>query len=438
LRISAAGPVNGWAFTAGQPVLAVLISRQDLRSIVLVLLAATLASLLSRLHRRVVLPTVVVEIVLGIVIGPQALGIADVNSHLELLSNFGLAFLFFVAGLEVVEKKVARELLSLGTIGWIISLAIALVVGLLLQQAGVGAEWWVLGIALCTTALGVLVPILSDAGLLPRPFGSAVLATGIAGEFWPIIFISVFLTGAYGALVEILLLLAFGAVVFLAATVVLSARPPAVVRVLQETVNTSGQTAVRASMCLLTALVLLSRDAGFDFVLGAFAAGLVVGLALDSPEGEAVRLRLEGIGFGFLIPTYFVTTGMTFDLKGFLTPTGLGFALLFLALFLVIRGASALLWARTLPTREVVGLALCGATGLPLIVAIVGITADRGAIASDVGASLIGAGMASVLLYPLLTTLLVRPRGFAGDSEELAAPLSRWAQEGGPAGPTPR
>jgi Kef-type K+ transport system membrane component KefB len=395
-------------------VLAAVITEPELRSVVLVLLASTLGALLSRLQGRIVLPTVVVEIALGVVIGPQVLGIASVNAYVDVLSKFGLAFLFFVAGFEVVEAKVARRLVGLGTIGWTISLAIALVAGWLLQRAGLDAEWWLLGVALCTTSLGMLVPILSDTGLLPTPFGSAVLGTGIAGEFWPIVAISIFLTGAYGAAKEVLLLVAFGAVVLLAAATVLSARPPAVVRVLQETVYTTGQTAVRGSIFVLSALVLLATDAGFDFVLGAFAAGLVVGLVLDSPEGEAVQLRLEGIGFGLLIPIYFVATGMTFALDSLLSARGLALVALFLLLFLVVRGASALLWRKMLDPRETVALALCGATELPLIVAIVAIGAQSGAVSPSVGAPLVGAGMVSVLLYPLLATLLAGRVGEAG------------------------
>jgi Kef-type K+ transport system membrane component KefB len=164
------------------------------------------------------------------------------------------------------------------------------------------------------------------------------------------------------------------------------------------------------SLLVLAALVLLANDVGFDFVLGAFAAGLIVGLALDSPEGEVVRMRLEGIGFGFLIPIYFVVTGINFDLDSLLTATGLALAALFLALLVVVRGLPSLLWLRELGTRRTLCLALLGATGLPLIVAIVGIGTDSGAIDPDVGASLIGAGMVSVLLFPLLAIRIVGRR----------------------------
>jgi Kef-type K+ transport system membrane component KefB len=397
------------------------VSRPDVGSLVLVLFASSLGAILSRLHHRVVLPTVVVEIVLGIVIGREALDIAEVDAYIEFLANIGLVFLFFFAGLEVVEKRVPRRELARGTGGWAISIGIGLVVGALLREGGLDAEGWLLGVALATTALGALVPILSDAGLLASPLGTAVLGTGVAGEFWPIVVISVFLTGVYGALAEVLLLLAFGALVAIAAATALRARPPRVLRVLQETVHTTGQAAVRLSVFVLAALVLLANDVGFDFVLGAFAAGLVVGLALDTPEGEVVRMRLEGIGFGFLIPIYFVVTGMTFDLDSLLTMTGLALAALFLALLLVVRGASSLLWLRELGPQRTLSLALFGATGLPLIVAIVGIGTDRGAIEADVGASLVGAGMISVLVFPLLGSAIAGPGPATEPTERISA-----------------
>ena len=390
----------------------------DAGSLVLVLAASSAGAILSRLHHRVVLPTVVLEIVLGILIGPEGFGLAKIDSHIDFLANLGLVFLFFFAGLELIEQRVARRSLVRGTIGWAVSLAIGIAIGLVLHQAGLDAEAWLLGVALSTTALGTLVPILADALLLPTPLGSAVLGAGVSGEFWPIVVISIFLTGAYGAATETLLLLVFSVVVLGAASAALRARPPRVVRVLQHTVHTTGQAAVRLSVFILAGLVFLSIEVGFDFVLGAFAGGLVVGLALGSPEAAPVRMRLEGIGFGFLIPIYFVVTGMNFDLDSLLTATGLGLAALFLGLFVVVRGTPSLIWLEDLGPRRTLSLALCAATGLPLIVAIVGIGMKNGAIAADVGTSLIGAGMISVLVLPLLATSIAsRESSNRGDAD---------------------
>ena len=379
-------------------------SQVELRSIVLVLAASSTAAIVSRLHSRIVVPAVVVEVLLGILIGPEVLHIAPLNQYLVFLSDVGLAFLFFFAGLEVVEQHVPRSSLQRGTGGWLISIVVGLAAGYALHAAGVDGEGWLLGIAVATTALGTLVPILSDAHLLPTDLGAAVLGTGVAGEFWPIVVISIFLTGVYGAATEVILLIAFGGVVALAAVVTLRTRQPRLLRVLQETVHTTGQAAVRLSVLLLAALILLTRAVGFDYVLGAFAAGLVTGLALDSPEGKEVQVRLEGIGFGFVIPIYFVVTGMTFDVDGLLTPSGVGLGLLFLALMFVVRGASAVLWLRELGARETASLAFFGATQLALVVAVVTIGTGRHAISSTVGAALIGAGMITVLVFPIVGT----------------------------------
>ena len=270
--------------TALIPLAAAADNNLDAGSLVLVLAAASGGAILSRLHSRVILPTVVLEILLGILIGPEGLGWADIDTYVDFLANFGLVFLFFFAGIELVEHRVARRSLVRGTAGWAISIAIGIAIGFALNGAGVDSEAWLLGVALSTTALGTLVPILADANLLPTTLGSAVLGAGVAGEFWPILVVSIFLTGAYGALTETVLLLVFGVIVLLAAAGALRARPPRVVRVLQQTVDTTGQAAVRLSVFTLAGLVFISVEAGFDFVLGAFAGGLVVGLALSTAD----------------------------------------------------------------------------------------------------------------------------------------------------------
>ena len=372
------------------------VTSEQLRSLVLVLAASAAAAFLSRIGPRLVLPTVVVEIVLGILIGPEVLDWASEGTYIQFLANFGLALLFFFAGLEVIEKHVPRQAIVRGSLGWTISIG--------------------LGIAVGTTALGTLVPILSDSGILPTPVGTAVLGTGVAGEFWPITIMSVFLTGVYGAVAELALLVVFGVITIGTAFLAMRARPPRIVAILRETLHSTGQAAVRLSIALIAALVLLAHDVGFDFVLGAFAAGLIVGLVLDNPDGGVVRMRLEGIGFGFLIPIYFVATGLTFDLDSVLTARGLGLAALFLALLLVVRGTPAVLWLRDLGPRGAGSVAFFGATQLPLVVAIVGIGMTKGAIDSDVAASLIGAAMISVLVYPLIATAMAGAQEWEPDA----------------------
>jgi Kef-type K+ transport system membrane component KefB len=380
----------------------------DLVSIALVACAAAVATIVSRLSSRLILPTVVVEIALGILIGPDVLDLAKTDPYIEFLSAFGLVFLFFLAGIEVIHSAVPRRLLTRGSLGWGVSIALGAAAGFALEAAGVPASGWLLAVALATTALGTLVPILSDAGVLPSPLGQNTLGAAVAGEFWPIVVISLFLTGAHATAASIVLLFVFGVVVASAAAFAVHFQPPRLIEMARETVNKSGQLAVRLSIALLALLVLLADKLNFDFVLGAFAAGLIIGLVTEGETGEQVLPRITTIGYGLLIPIFFIATGMDFDLDGLLTGTGLMLGGVFLGLLLVTRGAAALLAARDLGARGTVALALFSATGLPLIVAVIEVGEERGEISSDVAAALVGAGMASVLIYPLLGLLLAR------------------------------
>lgn len=381
----------------------------DLVSLTLVLCAGAVATIASRVSARLILPTVVVEILLGIIIGPQVLDLAEADQYLEFLSGLGLVFLFFLAGIEVIHSGVPRRLLVRGSLGWGISIALGAAAGFALEAAGVPASGWLIAVALATTALGTLMPILQDAGVLPTPLGQNILGAAVAGEFWPIVVISLFLTGAHATTASIVLLLGFGLVVAGAAGLAVHLRPPRILTIITETVNKSGQLAVRLAVATLALLVLLADELDFDFVLGAFAAGLVVGLVTRGETGESVLPRISTIGYGFLIPVFFVVTGMDFDLDGLLTGVGLSLAVVFLALFLVTRGSAALLSAREVGARKTASLALFSATGLPLIVAVIEVGEERGEIDTHVAAALVGAGMTSVLLYPLLGLLLARP-----------------------------
>ncbi|MET1010450.1 MAG: cation:proton antiporter [Gaiellaceae bacterium] len=391
----------------------------DLISLALIFCAAALATIVSQLDPRLVLPTVVVEIALGILMGPEVLDIANVDPYIVFLSDFGLVVLFFLAGVEVIHSNVPRRLLARGTFGWGISLVLGAIAGFALEAAGVGASGWLIAVAVATTALGTLMPILSDAGVLRSPLGQNTLASAVAGEFWPIVVISLFLTGAHATAASIVLLIGFGLIVAGAAGIAVHFQPPRILTIVRETVDKSGQLAVRLSVALLAVLVVLAEELDFDFVLGAFAAGLVIGLVTQGETGEQVLPRIATIGYGFLIPVFFIVTGIEFDLDALLTGAGLALAALFLGIFLVTRGSSALLSLRELGARGTTALALFSATGLPLIVAVIEVGEDRGEIDSDVAAALIGAGMASVLLYPLLGLLVCRAsytkQEFAGD-----------------------
>jgi Kef-type K+ transport system membrane component KefB len=382
----------------------------ELHSLLLIFTVAAVAPLLCEWLPWVRLPLVVAEIGLGVLLGPQVLGWAATGPTVHVLANFGLASLFFLAGFEINFPAIRGLPLLLGALGWLASLVVCLGVGLGLQGCGVVDSGLIVGAALATTALGTLMPILRDARELPTRFGAYAVASGAMGEFGPIILIALVLSSGeseHGG--SLLLMVAFTAVIVAGAYVALRFRPPQIVVLLQEKMHTSAQLPVRLAILVLASLVILARDLGLDSILGAMAAGVVVALASPGEYGEALRHKLEGIGFGFLVPIFFVTTGLRFDLEA-LTSSRLALLQLplFLVLFLVVRGLPALLLDREMDLRSRIALGLLSATQLPLVIAIAEIGVRSGQLKQETAASLVGAGMASVLLFPVVALALRR------------------------------
>lgn len=377
---------------------------QELRYLLIIVAMAALAPILAELPKRLRGPVVVAEITLGILIGPQVLGFAKPEGLVEFMSSLGLIFLFFLAGLEIDFGRIRGRPLKLGAWGWVLSATIALTIAGTLKATGFVISELLVGIALCTTAIGTLMPILRDAGELETPFGPFVLAAGATGEFGPLMLMSVFLSTGERPIEVIALLIVFLVVSLAAAAVALRARPPRIIIAIQRTMRTSAQLALRLSLVVLFGLAYLAYELGFDVILGAFAAGLVVGLVTKGDEAEELRFKFEGIGFGFLIPIFFVVTGMEFDLDALFTDASTLLRLpLFLGLFLIIRGLPAtLLYRDVLASPNRVALAFYSATALPLVVAVTTIGVETDRMSSENAAALVGAAMVSVLVYPLV------------------------------------
>jgi Kef-type K+ transport system membrane component KefB len=382
----------------------------ELHSLLLIFTIAAVAPLLCEWVPWVRLPLVVAEIGLGILVGPQGLKWAAAGPTIEVLANFGLAFLFFLAGFEIDFPAIRGRPLLLAALGWLASLAVCLAVGRGLQACGLVDSGLIVGAALATTALGTLMPILRDARELPTRFGAYAVASGAMGEFGPIVLIALVLSPGEGERgMSLAFMLFFTAIIVAGAYVALRFRPPRVVLLLQEKMHTSAQLPVRLAVLVLACLVILARNLGLDAILGAMAAGIVVALASPGKHGEELRHKLEGIGFGFFVPIFFVTTGLRYDLHALLSSR---LALLqlpmFLGLFLVVRGLPALLVRRELDLRSRIALGLFSATQLPLVVAIAEIGVRSGRLKEETAASLVGAGMASVLLFPVAALALRR------------------------------
>lgn len=369
---------------------------------------AVLAPLLARAVRPALrVPIIVFELLLGILIGPALLGWVEPGIVLERLSDFGLAMLFFLAGTEIDFAAMKGKPLMRGTLGWILSVAAGIGVGFFFAP---GEGMVVIGIALSSTALGTLMPILRDAGELGTPFGRAVSAIGAVGEFLPLIAISVFLS-TRSAPIAAAVLIAFVVLAGIVIETAHRARHGWLHRVVRASLHTSEQFGVRFVVMLLAALVGLSVFLDLDMLLGAFVAGAVWRIIMaNAPkkDAEAVESKIEAVAFGLLIPIFFLYTGVTFDLDALLaSPSSLALVPLFLLALLVIRGASAQLSAPAGMTPSDRGaLGLLAATGLPIIVAVTAVGVDEKLLDSATAAALVGAGMLSVLLYPLIAMML--------------------------------
>ncbi|GAA1981760.1 cation:proton antiporter [Microbacterium pumilum] len=373
-------------------------------TLLIVPLLAVLAPLLARgLGRWVRVPIVVFELLLGIILGPSILGWAQPDEFIATLSQYGLAMLFFMAGSEIEFAVFRGRTGRNAVVGWILSLVAGVAVGWLLAP-GEGAV--IIGVALCSTALGTILPILRDAGELRTPFGRATGAVGAVGEFGPLIAISIFLGGRDPDISTIVLIL-YGAIAALAIWLAFKLPRGAMHRFVNATLHTSGQFAIRVVLLILAALIAVSIVLDLDMLLGAFTAGVVWRLIMrdaDEADRKAVESKVEAVAFGFLVPVFFVYTGVTFNLEALLEQPVLFLLLpVVLVLLLVVRGLPSMLAAPEGATRpERVSLALLGATALPIIVAVTAIGVDEKILSTANAALLVGGGMLSVLLFPLL------------------------------------
>jgi len=367
----------------------------------IVAVSAIAAITVAMVPKRFAPPVVVVELMLGILIGPEILGLAHSDDFIEFFANLGLGMLFFFAGYEIDFQRIKGKPMELGAAGWLLSVILAYGLGGILAAAGIVVSFLYTGSAMATTAIGTLIPILRDNGELKTRFGTHLLAAGGAGEFGPILLVTLVLSTT-NPFREAGILLVFVALAIALALV--SVRYawrgwPA----LERTFEASSQLAVRVTVVLVFGLVLLAGKLGLDILLGGFVAGMITRLALQGHELQIFESKLTAVGFGFFVPFFFVTSGIEFDLAALGSAEAIAKLVLFLGLFLVVRGVPAMLLYRgVLSARERAALAFYCATELPLVVAITTIAIDEGHMKTSTAAGLVGAAMLSTLIYPFV------------------------------------
>jgi Kef-type K+ transport system membrane component KefB len=377
------------------------------RGLETLLVAATIAALAPMVVALLPgprIPQVVVLLAGGVLVGPQVLGWAD-REAIDLLANVGLGFLFLMAGYELDPRLFRERAGRLAIVAWLLTVAIAAAIVGVLAASGFVRAFVPVALGLTTTALGTLLPILRDNDMLGGRFGRYLLAAGAVGELFPIFAIALFL-GASNKFVALASLAAVGVLAVVLSFVPRLVRGNRLGRILLEGEGATAQTYVRWTVVLLLLLLVIAQEFGLDVVLGAFLAGIV--LRRWAPgDVHALEAKLDAIGYGFFIPLFFVASGMTLDIRSIAeAPLRL---LVFFVLLLVVRGVPALfLYRRDLPPAQRVEMMFLTATALPLLVALAEIGLRNGTMLRENAAALVGAGVLSVLVFPMVAVMVQR------------------------------
>ena len=381
-------------------------------NLLIVVAVAVAAPLVIGFAPRLRTPAVVLEIIGGIIIGPSVLGWVHVDLPVQILALFGLAFLLFLAGLEIDVHRLRGRLLRFAVLGYLVTLVLGYGAGASFAAAGWVSQPLLLAIALSATSLGLVVPVLKDAGQVGSAVGQTALAAASIADFAAIVLLSLFFSSSGGSTgAKIVVLGAFAGLVAATGLAVSgAARSMRLGQVLVRLQDTTAEIRVRFAVLLLVAFTALAERFGLESILGAFLAGAIVGLVnRDAASHPHFRTKLEAIGYGFLIPVFFVTSGVRLDLAGLLhTPSALARVPLFLLALLVVRGVPALLGLSANGPRSTLALGLLQATSLPFLVTATQIGVTLGKITPVTAAALVCAGLLSVLIFPLLALSLLR------------------------------
>ncbi|MGH2723497.1 MAG: cation:proton antiporter [Actinomycetota bacterium] len=381
----------------------------------LVTAVAFASPILAGLVPRLRLPDPVLEIVLGILIGPAVLGWVSVDGPIRILSQIGLAFLLFLAGFEIDYHELHGRMPRIAALAFAFSLMLAVVAGLGLAAGGLVETPLIVAVILVATSLGLVVPVLKDAGFARTEFGQLALAGASIAEFGAVVLLSLLFSThqATGTGTKVLLLAGVAALTLLVARVLARAgRSVRVSGVLVRLQDTTAQIRIRAAMLLLLGFVALVEGLGQEAILGAFIAGGILKI-VDQDMVRAhpmFRIKLDALGYGFLIPVFFVTSGLTFDLAALADGPALARVPVFLVVLLLVRGVPAFLYRRLVGGRRALAAGFLQATSLTFIVAAAQIGRSLGRLGSETAAALIAAGLLSVILFPPSALGLLRRR----------------------------
>ncbi|HUJ11163.1 MAG TPA: monovalent cation:proton antiporter family protein [Verrucomicrobiae bacterium] len=393
--------------------------------LVVVLLALTVPLALTRL-RRIQLPIVVGEILAGIVVGRSGFGlVAHEDPLLKLLAELGFVFLMFLSGMEVdfsllgaaraahrTNPQRRWDPITLGLLSFAMTLLLSAFAGYGMWRLGLVRNPWMMALILSTTSLGIVVPVLKEAGLSSGRYGQTLLIAALIADFVTMLFITILvatLSGGTAARILYVVML-FGAVFLFYRLGIVVNRIKAVRQTLDELSHAAAQIKVRAAFALMLVVVALSDALGAEMILGAFMAGIIVSLLRD-PQDTALAHQLEGIGFGFFIPIFFIMVGVQFNLPAlFGSRETLWLLPLLLGAAVLIKLVSGLVFRLGFGWREALGAGVLLSARLSLIIAAAAIGSELGIISESVNAAIILVAIVTVTAAPPVFLRLVPSR----------------------------
>jgi Kef-type K+ transport system membrane component KefB len=369
-----------------------------------VAIVALLAPLLVSLAPSLRLPAVALEIVLGIILGPSVLGWIEADVPVEVLSTIGLGYLLFLAGMEL-DLNAVRQYLRPISVGFVLSLILALLAGGAIGLVDLNDDPMFLAVVLVSTSLSLVVPVLSEAKLTTTPFGQVVMGASSMGEFGALLLLSLFFSTTATSTGSQLLLLG----VFLAAAAIAGLALSRVGRsiraldLLERFGDTPAQLGVRFLVLMMLLFLGFANDLGFEAILGSFVAGALLRVTdksgkLDDPHFKS---KIEALGYGFLVPAFFVASGLTFDVDAlFGSSSNLVLIPVLLVAILVVRGVPALFYRGRFSHKQIVAAGLLQSTTLSMVVIAAQVGVELGTIDAGTSAALLSAGILTVVIFP--------------------------------------
>jgi Kef-type K+ transport system membrane component KefB len=391
--------------------------------------AAFVAPLAARAIPRRLVPPVVLEVLVGIAIGPQGLGLVHPTGGVYTLYLLGFGFLLFLAGQEIEVRRFRGPTFRITGASFVVSLVISVPVAFLLRLIAPSADVRLMALAMTASSLGVMVPVLRDANEVSTDFGQLAVMAGSVGEFGALLLLTVlFSADPEPTWAQVAYVAALGAAAVVGAVALRRAwQAPWLRRNLLETDQTTSQLRVRGAFVVLLAFAAIAHTFGVDALLGAFVGGVVLNIADsdDRPTQQRYHGKLNAIGYGFLVPVFFIATGVQFDVKSLFASTA-SLALLpaILVGIFIVRAAPAVLYRRQLGPRPAAAAGLLQATTLTFPVVVAEVGRSLSLLSSATAAALVGAALLSVLIFPA-AALALQPWSPGGtDGASAAAPAT--------------